>query len=1110
MPENKKTFIEPLHTALKGRSRFRVRGLYRSESLKKFIETKLSGRSDVSNATLSVLTSNILVYYNSGNTPATIKALLEEIVSEYRGFNGGSKNPYKDPPPQPGRKEANAAFSPRSQEKLISTKRKVRKLVTNAGPQRRASWHLIEAPEALAALNTSADRGLRSDSALARLRQYGPNLLPESVPRSGLAIFLGQLKSLPVLLLGVAAGISVLTGGLADAVVIMGVVGINATIGYVTESRSEKTIFSLKKLVRPSALVIRDGVAKTIKAEELVPGDIVAFRPGHYVPADCRLLAAGNLSVDESVLTGESMPVVKNVAALEDERIPLAGRRNMLYMGTLVTGGQALAVVVATAGFTELGGIQEMIGETASPETPMELQLDRMGNQLVLISGAVCGLVFIIGLLLGYGLLQMLKTSISLAVAAVPEGLPTVATTTLALGIRDMRQHKILVRRLEAIDTLGSIRTICLDKTGTITMNRMSVVTIHIPGKKLSVSEGLFYDNAGKLNLYESEGLLKLVHISVLCNETEIAGERGHYVLNGTSTENALVQLAISSGVDVPGLRRKLPLKKVEYRSENRNFMCTYHDFQPGKTLIAMKGSPAEVLAMCGWMQEDGHKKPLTGETREAILTDNERMAGLALRVLGIAYKISDNTDNPDSGERCCFVWLGIVGMNDPVRKGTRELIQVLHGAGIDTVMITGDQSPTAYAVGKELGIGAEGGLEILDSANLIDMDPEVLKALAQKVNVFSRVSPAHKLRIVQALQGAGRVVAMTGDGINDGPALKAADIGIAMGTTGTDVAREIADIVMEDDNLETLVVAVSRGRTIYNNIRKSVHFLIATNLSEIMVMLAATTAGLGQPLSATQLLWINLISDIFPGLALALEPPEPDVLTQQPRSRDEQILKGSDFKRLAFESAAISAGSLAAYGYGILRYGAGPYASTLAFTSLTAGQLLHAISCRSETSGIFSGPKLPPNRYLQAALGGSFLLQFIAMLLPGTKGLLGLAPLGILDIVVAGIGAAAPLLVNEATKGKKKEQKLAGEKLKNEKGFYLHLRICNGRASGQAMRPDKRCHSGPFSPARPLFQDNSRMRRFNGRGLYCSTICVFRVGGHTTGGQECNKPGRL
>ncbi|HXX82276.1 MAG TPA: HAD-IC family P-type ATPase, partial [Thermodesulfovibrionales bacterium] len=363
------------------------------------------------------------------------------------------------------------------------------------------------------------------------------------------------------------------------------------------------------------------------------------------------------------------------------------------------------------------------------------------------------------------------------------------------------------------------------------------------------------------------------------------------------------------------------------------------------------------------------------------------------------------------------LIWLGLIGMADPVRDGLKGLIGDFHKAGIDTVMITGDQSPTAYAIGKELNLSKGEELEILDSTHLTDIDSEVMKGLCKRVHVFSRVSPAHKLQIVQVLQSAGKVVAMTGDGINDGPALKAADIGIAMGHTGTDVAREVADVVIEDDNLETMIVAISQGRTIYNNIRKSVHFLLSTNLSEIMVMFTAIAAGIGQPLSAIQLLWINLMSDIAPGLALALEPPEPDVLSQQPRDPGQPIVRASDFKRITFESAIISAGALGAYGYGIAKYGTGQRASTLAFLSLTAGQLLHALSCRSERHSMFGKEKLPPNKYLNIALGGSFVIQLLAIVIPGLRNLLGIAPVSVLDGVVIGGSAVFPLLVNEATK---------------------------------------------------------------------------------------------
>jgi Ca2+-transporting ATPase len=425
---------------------------------------------------------------------------------------------------------------------------------------------------------------------------------------------------------------------------------------------------------------------------------------------------------------------------------------------------------------------------------------------------------------------------------------------------------------------------------------------------------------------------------------------------------------------------------------------------------------------MCEWQVKNGERVPLTDEDRLLIETENERMAGAALRVLAGAYSYSEDAGK-DAPIPSGLTWLGLVGMTDPIRPGVKGVINDFHDAGIDTVMITGDQSPTAYAIGKELALSRNTHLEILDSTHLANIDVEVLRALSEKVHVFARVSPAHKLQIVQALQSAGKVVAMTGDGINDGPALKAADIGIAMGNTGTDVAREVADVVLEDDNLETMIVAVSQGRTIYTNIRKSVHFLLSTNATEIMVMFAAIAAGLGQPLNAMQLLWINLISDIFPGLALALEPPEPDVLSKPPRSPEEPIIKTSDFKRIAFESATISAGALGTYGYGLMRYGMGSQASTLAFTSLTTGQLLHAVTSRSETRSVLDTekpggvPPLPPNPYLTVALLGSFAAQALALAVPGLRSLLGLAPISLVDGLVIGGSALLPFVVNEKTK---------------------------------------------------------------------------------------------
>ncbi|MEK6672545.1 MAG: HAD-IC family P-type ATPase [Nitrospirota bacterium] len=1038
--------VQSIHTAVKGRARFKVAGLYRSEYLKKHLEARLSEKSGIIHISVNTLTGNVLVCFNSGNSREKLALLIKDIVSEHRETNGKRDSETGSLPSKdiiPAKQKSNSTTK-------AASMRKLRKLVTHAEDQATKQWHIMDANDVVPFFNTSVRYGLSSESAKKLLKKYGPNLLPESVPRSGLSIFLNQFKSLPVALLGVAAGISLLTGGLADALVIAGVVVINGVIGYATETQAEKTIHSLKSLVRPSALLLRECALKEAGAEDIVPGDILILRPGSYIPADARLIEAHHLSVDESALTGESMPALKSTEALKCEvdkypdnttsglqsfrstNIPLADRTNMVYMGTLVTGGQGIAVVTATGRFTEIGRIQTLVGDAQPPVTPMEIQLDRMGTQLVLISGAVCGLVFIIGLLRGYGFLQMLKTSISLAVAAVPEGLPTIATTTLALGIREMRKRHVLIRHLNAVETLGSVQTICLDKTGTITMNRMSIVSVHTGMRRIKASDGKFIIHEGSrgqevsgstyesLNPFQCDELLRLIHVSTLCNESEVSMQEGEYIVNGTPTENALIHMAISAGVDVIQLRNKYSFIKINHRSENLNFMSSIHEYRNNNKhyLVALKGSPAEVLTMCSYQIKDGEKIPLNEDNRLAIETENERMAGNALRVLAAAYCHIKNSDDDFVGNKD-LVWLGLIGMADPIRNGVKDLMAVFHQAGIDTVMITGDQGPTAYAIGKELNLSKGEQLEILDSTHLASIEPDVMKALSQRVHVFSRVSPAHKLQIVQALQQTGRVVAMTGDGINDGPALKAANIGIAMGHTGTDVAREVADVVIEDDNLETMIIAISQGRTIYNNIRKSVHFLLSTNLSEIMVMFTAIAGGLGQPLNAMQLLWINLISDIAPGLALALEPPEPDILSQPPRNPDEPIIKSSDFKRIAFESAALSGGTLAAYGYGIMRYGIGPRANTMAFMTLSVAQLLHAISCRSEQHSIFDKEKLPPNRYLTVALGGSFGLQFLSLTVPGLRSLLGLGPIGIIDGIVIGSGALLPLLINEGTKHK-------------------------------------------------------------------------------------------
>jgi P-type Ca2+ transporter type 2C len=1008
--------VRIVNAATKGRARFKVEGLYRSDGLKVHLEVQLAENGAIDHVSASSLTGNVLVRYNSGNNSESIAALIRSVVSEYlagRSEPAGTGSSPVQPQgevaqhPTDGSKDGNPPS--------LTVMARLKGLLPQGQKQREKPWHVMETDEILAEFGSEEASGLTTDTVKQHFQRYGPNVLPEAATRSKFSIFFDQFKSLPVGLLGVAAGISVLTGGVADAVVILSVVAINGVIGYVTESEAERTIHSLQNLVKPVAHVLRDSTLQLVRAEEVVPGDILVLRPGSSIAADGRLLQAQHLSIDESVLTGESLPVIKTANPILMENVPIADRLNMVFKATVVTGGQGFAVVVATGKYTEVGRLQTLLGEATSPETPMERQLNRLGDQLVLISGAACGIVFVIGLLRGYGFIQMLKTAISLAVAAVPEGLPAVATTTLALGIRNMRKHRVLIRQLEAVETLGSVQTICFDKTGTITLNRMSVIRIHTGMKLIKVHDGQFAVDHKGIDPLGCEELLRLIQTSVLCNETKVGREKGGYVLEGSPTENALIHLAIHASVEVIQLREQYPLLQTNYRSENRQFMGTLHENGDRRRFIALKGSPNEVLAMCDRQIKDGGDVSLTEQDRDQIELENERMAGDALRVLGVAYAIVDSDE--DFGTESGFIWLGLIGMADPIRAGVKELIAKFHHAGIDTVMITGDQSPTAYAIGKEMDLSHGKQLEIMDSTHLEDIEPDVIRALSERIHVYARVSPAHKLKIVQALQGAGKVVAMTGDGINDGPALKAADIGIAMGAAGTDMAREVADVILEDDNLETMIIAVRDGRTIYKNIRKALHFLLATNFSEIMVMFLTVAAGVGSPLNAMQLLWINLMSDIFPGLALAMEAPEPDVLEYPPRQPDEPIVKTSDFKRLTFESATMSVSALGAYAYGITRYGMGAQAGTLAFHSLTTCQLLHAFSCRSETHSIFSKGSLPPNKYLNMALGGSFVLQLMTMLVPGLRQLLGITPIGIMDGLVIGGTALAPLLINEATK---------------------------------------------------------------------------------------------
>ncbi len=981
----------------RGRIRFKINGLYRSNVLKDYLEENLIQQNGFISVQANTLTGKVLIFYNF--TSYSIQNIHEFILTILKEFyNIKCSISYEIEP-----KKEKAI-------KIETKKSKIKNHIIEKPNLESSFWHAKETAETLSHFGTDPDSGLNYADHKILLKKYGRNVLSETKSRSSLEIFLEQFKSLPVALLGIAAGVSILTGGIGDAIMISGVVLINASIGYVTESNSEKTINSLKTLVKPNALVMREGEINYVAAEDVSLGDILILRQGTYIAADARIIDANNLSVDESALTGESLPVQKTVTPLSCDT-PLADRTNMVYTGTLVTGGYAKAVVIATSVYTEIGKIRNLVGEAEPPETPLTKQLDDLGGKLVLASGAICALIFGIGILRGYGYIELLKNTISLAVAAVPEGLPTVAATTLSLGIINMRKQKILIRQLAAVETLGSVQTVCLDKTGTITLNQMTVKEIYCKMEYIDANQ--------KLDLFPE--LLRLIETVVLCNESQIEYQNDKFSLSGSATENALIYLGMNNSINIPRLRENSPIVKMIHRSQKHNIMLTIHETKnDNRKFYAMKGSPMEVLEVCQYYMKNGEILELNDEIRKDIELANEQLAGKALRVLGVGFTENNHfLDICDDELIACgkFIWLGMVGMADTIRPGIKELIDNFRKVGIDTVMITGDQLPTAYAIAKELNIQSGEQMEILDSSQLDKLDPEILKTLCKRVSVFARVTPAHKLQVVQALQRSGRVVAMTGDGINDSPALKASDVGLSLGSSGTDVAREVADVVIEDDDLQNIINAVSQGRTIYSNIRKSIHYLVSTNMSEIFLMLIGNAAGFGHPLNSMQLLWINLVSDILPGLGLALEPPEPNVLTIPPRPTDEPILKKTDAKRILFESSMLTLGSLSAMGYGVARYGIGPQANSLSFLTLTLGQLLHSLSCRSDRYSIFSKEKMPPNPWLRNFLIGSFGLQALAYLIPGLRSLLGIAPLTIADASVVLAGTTMPYLINEITK---------------------------------------------------------------------------------------------
>jgi Ca2+-transporting ATPase len=980
-----------LHDAVPGRTRFSVPGLKHRRDNASRLAAGLANQHGILEVGASAVTGTVLVHHC-----LDITRVHELIDTAWTALAG---------PPR----EDEAGSRPRSRRVASAPERRAAppdngrlaapEGLGNGGPG--VAWHGLSPDECRERVGAESLSGLTSRNAAARLARHGPNTLPESRPPAATELLRRQVMTAPVGLLAGSAGLSVVTGAVLDALAIGSVVATNTAVGFATERQAERIIRAMA--APPSRLVTvqRDGRETTVNVDEVVPGDLLVLTPGVTIAADARVLEVYGLFTDEAVLTGESLPVAKRAKAALDPDTVLAERSNMVWRGTTVTGGSGLALVVQTGLQTEMGRLQASVGEISAPTTPMQRQLDHLGTQLAIASVAACVAVGLVGLARGLPLLQVLRMALSLGVAAVPEGLPAVATSTLALGIREMRRRGISVRRLSAVETLGSLQVLCLDKTGTLTLNRMTAVAVALDSREQAVLSDLTVTgpDGEPLDPADQQSLSRLLETLALCRETARRQD-------ASPTERALLELADAGAVSEARLRDTHPRLAIQFRSDERQYVATLHAAPRGRKRLAIKGSPNQVLDLCGYEYRRGRRRRLSTVRRRELMRLNERWASLGLRVIGVAYATGAEGLDPEAGQG---VWQGLVGLADPLRPGMETLVAEMHGAGLRTIMITGDQAATAAVAARALRLSGGEQVQVLEAGRLASLPPDVFRGLARSTDVFARVSPANKLQIVRALQDDGIVVGMTGDGINDGPALKAADVGVAMGGGHSQIAGSVADVVADDDKLATLIDAIAQGRTIYANIRKSIHYLLATNVSEIEMMLAGLALGMPQPLTPMQLLWINLVTDVFPALALALEAPEADVLARPPRDPEEPVVTRRDLDRMLAESAAITTSALGAYAIGLSRYGPGPRAGTLAFTTLTAAQLAHAYVCRREGSQ----DSRVGNWRLDVAVGGSLALQGLALVFPPTRRLLGAARPGLADLAITAAGAILPVMFN-------------------------------------------------------------------------------------------------
>ncbi|MGU8451970.1 calcium-transporting P-type ATPase, PMR1-type [Clostridium perfringens] len=863
-------------------------------------------------------------------------------------------------------------------------------------------WYKKSKNEILQELNVDEKNGLSSTEALRRLEKYGKNKLETKKKKTLFKQFLSQLKDVMIYILIIAAIISAFLGEISDALIILLVIIINAVIGVIQESKAEKALDALKELSTPKALVKRDGSLKEILSEDIVPGDIVIIDAGRYIPGDLRLIDTANLKIEESAFTGESVPSEKDASLLPDKEIPIGDQNNMAFMSTLATYGRGVGVVVGTGMNTEIGKIAKMIEQEENDETPLQKKLSELGKILGFLAVGICILIFIISFFQGRDLLEMFLTSISLAVAAIPEGLPAIVAIVLALGVQRMVKKNAIIRKLPAVETLGSVSIICSDKTGTLTQNKMTVTTVYTNDSYIKESEFNLNDNESKL----------LVDCMVLCNDATYS-EKSQ---TGDPTEIALLESPFKLNILKEKLEKEFKrIDEIPFDSD-RKLMTTVNLVDDKKARVFTKGALDSILSICNKISVNGKLLDFTKEYKAKVLENSNIMSDKALRVLAFAYKdISKENIVLDSLEKD-LVFIGMVGMIDPPRLEVKDSIKLCKSAGITPVMITGDHKNTAFAIANELGI-AEDISQAITGHEIDKFKEEEFNEKIINYRVFARVSPEHKVKIVKAFKSHGNIVSMTGDGVNDAPSLKAADIGVAMGITGTDVSKGASDMILTDDNFSTIVSAVEEGRKIYLNIKKSIVFLLSCNLGEILTLFTAILLNWNSPLQPIHILWVNLITDSFPALALGVDKTKEDVMNNPPRNPKESIFIKSDKIQLIINGVLIGGITLFAFKLGERLYADSLiHAQTMAFVVLSVSQLFLSLSLRSNTKSAFS-LGIFSNKYLVYSILLGIFLQVIIISISFIANIFKVTPLLLYDWIVVILVSLIPFAINEILK---------------------------------------------------------------------------------------------